>query len=832
MKAVVMAGGEGSRLRPLTINRPKPMVPLVDRPVMEHIIELLKRHGITEIVVTVQYLANVIQDHFGDGSAFGVHIDYSLEDQPLGTAGSVKNAEHLLSEPFLVISGDALTDFDLSRIIAAHEASGAMATITLTRVSNPLEYGVIGLDEEGHVRQLLEKPSWGEVVSDTVNTGIYVLDTEVLKYIEQGKSVDWSKDVFPAMLEQQEIVKGVVAEGYWTDVGTIEEYMRASRDYMSGKVDLPRVGHRLNGDIWVEGEPEIAPDAQLYGPVYLGHGVKIKGGVIIHGPTAIRDYTVVDSRVTIDRSIVWRNSYIGERAELRGAIVLRQCNIKSRAVLFEGVVVGDQTIINAGAVIGANVKIWPSKEVDEGATISSSIIWGSQGRRVLFGRNGISGLVNIDLTPEFCARLGAAYGATLPRGATVLMNRDAHFTPRMLKRAMLAGLSSAGVKIIDIHSVPLPVSRFMTHASGAAGGIHVRLSPLDNRVVDIKFFDDHGLDIDPATARKIEGVFFREDYRRVYLDEIGRITDGEDIELTYTEAFFAALRTDATSRIKNTFKLVVDYANSNPSPILPNILKRLGADVVELNANLDDSRIFQTPQQFEEGMDRLARITPVLDADLGARIDGGGEKLFFVDDAGERIDGMQALLALTALALAVNNGGTVAVPVTAPRAFETIAARYNGQIERTRTTLSALMQTAEQHRDMLLLGDGQGNYIFPHFFPVADGLYALVKTMELLTLRGMPMSAVLAELPRSFIDQTRVPCRWEYKGKVMRMLNQQYQDRQLDQIEGIKIDLGEEWVLILPDPDAPFFHVIAEGTSQDQARMLTEKYAGVVARLQ
>ncbi|KAB8143416.1 NTP transferase domain-containing protein [Chloroflexia bacterium SDU3-3] len=832
MKAVVMAGGEGSRLRPLTISRPKPMVPIVDRPVMEHIIELLKKHNITEIVVTVQYLANVIQDHFGDGSAFGVHIDYSLEDQPLGTAGSVKNAEHLLREPFLVISGDALTDFDLTKIIAAHDASGSMATITLTRVPNPLEYGVVIMDEQNNIRQFLEKPSWGEVFSDTVNTGIYVLDPKVLKYIEKGKPTDWSKDVFPSMLRRKDPIKGYIAEGYWTDVGTIDEYMRASRDYMSGKVNLPRVGHLLDGEIWLDGDAEIAPDAQLYGPVYLGHGVKIKGGVIVHGPTAIRDYTVVDTRATIDRSIIWRNSYIGERAELRGAIVLRQCNIKSRSVLFEGVVVGDQTIINAGAVIGANVKIWPSKEVDEGATISSSIIWGSQGRRVLFGRNGITGLVNIDLTPEFCAKLGAAFGTTLPQGSTVLMNRDAHYTPRMLKRAMLAGLSSSGITIADIHSVPIPVARFMTKASGAAGGIHVRLSPFDNRVVDIKFFEPQGLDIDTATERKIEGVFFREDYRRVYLDEIGRISDGEDIESIYTDAFFAALRDDALARITKNFKLVVDYANSNPSPILANILRRLGADVVELNANLDDTRIFQTTQQFEEGMERLARITPVLDASIGARIDSGGEKLFLVDNTGKHVPGVQALLALTALTMAVNGGGSVAVPVTAPRAFEQIAARYGGKIVRTRATLSALMRTASQNRDMHLLGDGQGNYIFPHFFPVADGLFAIVKIMELLALHDLPLSEVIAGLPSYHIDQTRVPCRWEYKGKVMRILNQQYQDRKLEQIDGIKIDLGDEWVLILPDTDGPFFHVIAEGATDDHARVLTEKYAGLVAGLQ
>lgn len=832
MKAVVMAGGEGSRLRPLTINRPKPMVPIVDRQVMAHIIELLKAHGITEIVVTVQYLANVIQDHFGDGSAHGVHIDYSLEEHPLGTAGSVKNAEHLLKEPFLVISGDALTDFNLGKIIDFHNEQKALATITLTRVPNPLEYGVIIVDEEGAVTQFLEKPSWGEVFSDTVNTGIYVLDPEVFRYIPKGKITDWSKDVFPQMLRKNDALYGYIAEGYWTDVGTIEEYMRANRDYMLGKVNLPRVGHTEGNDLWLEGDAEIAPDAQFIGPVFLGHGVKIKSGVIVHGPTAIRDYAVIDSRATIDRSIIWRNSYIGERAELRGAIVMRQCNIKSRAVLFEGVVVGDQTIINAGAVIGANVKIWPSKEVDEGATISSSIIWGSQGRRVLFGRNGITGLVNIDLTPEFCAKLSAAFGATLPRGSRVTMNRDAHYTSRMLKRAMIAGLPSAGVHVDEMHSVPIPVARYITHAIGAAGGIHLRLSPIDNRVVDIKFFDKDGLDIDTTTERKIEGVFFREDYRRVYLDEIGRISDVEDMEETYTTAFFKALRPDALAGISRDFNLVIDYANANVSSVLPNILRKLEVDVVELNANLDDHRLFQTQQEFDEGMERLARITPVLGAHMGVRIDGGGERLFLVDDAGRRLQGTQALAAITALAMAVNNGGTVAVPVTAPRAFEQIAEHYGGKIVRTRATLAAMMQTAATNRDMLLLGDGGGNYIFPSFYPIVDGIFAIVKIMELLTLRGASLSQVIHELPRYYMSQTRVPCRWEHKGKVMRILNQQYQERRLEQVDGIKIDLGNEWVLILPDPDGPFFHIIAEGSSDEQARVLAEKYAGLVTGLQ
>jgi mannose-1-phosphate guanylyltransferase/phosphomannomutase len=261
-------------------------------------------------------------------------------------------------------------------------------------------------------------------------------------------------------------------------------------------------------------------------------------------------------------------------------------------------------------------------------------------------------------------------------------------------------------------------------------------------------------------------------------------------------------------------------------------LRRLDVAVVELNTNLDDARIFQTIDEFEAGIERLARITPVLQARFGVRIDSGGEKIFLVDDTGRRLNGTQGLAALTALTMAVSGGGTVAVPVTAPRAFEEIAARYGGQIIRTRTTLAALMRTAHTNRELLLLGDGTGNYIFPGFAPHADGLFTVVKLMELLALHGRRLSEVVQDLPRYHMSQARVPCRWEHKGKVMRILNQQYQDRKLEQVDGIKIDLGDEWVLILPDPDGPFFHIIAEGSSDDQARILAEKYAGLVTGLQ
>ncbi|WP_129588641.1 nucleotidyltransferase family protein, partial [Moorella stamsii] len=219
MKAIIMAGGEGSRLRPLTCKRPKPLVPVANRPVMEYCVDLLRDLGIKEVGVTLQYLPRLIEEYFGDGSDFGLHLHYFVEDKPLGTAGSVKNAASFLDETFVVVSGDALTDFDLRPAMAKHKENRALATLVLTTVDNPLEYGVVITNPDGSIRSFLEKPSWGEVFSDRVNTGIYILEPEVLELVPEGESFDFSKDLFPRLLKDKKPLYGITLSGYWCDIG-------------------------------------------------------------------------------------------------------------------------------------------------------------------------------------------------------------------------------------------------------------------------------------------------------------------------------------------------------------------------------------------------------------------------------------------------------------------------------------------------------------------------------------------------------------------------------------------------------------------------------------
>ncbi len=829
MKAVVMAGGSGSRLRPLTIQRPKPMIPLVNKPVMNHILDLLKRHGISEVVITVQYLADLIQDFFGDGSGFGMKIHYSVEETPLGTAGSVKNAQKHLDDTFIVISGDAVTNFDLTKLVEYHKKAKTLATLAIYNIANPVDYGVININSEGHITRFQEKPSRGSVMSDYVNTGIYVLEPNVLDFFEPNTPFDFGHDLFPMLHKQGYTLHGYIAEGYWCDVGNINEYMRATANALEGVVSGLDLGNYLGNGIWTGEDVEISPDAELIGPIYLGNAVQVKNGAVIHGPAVIRDYAVIDNGAHIEHSILWRNCYIGERVQINGAIILRQCSLKAYATVFESAVIGDGTIIGEGAVIHPSVKIWPGKEVEPGAIVNSSIIWGSQGRRVLFGRYGVTGVVNIDLTPEFSAKLGAAFGATLPKGAIVTINRDIHRSPRMIKRAIISGLPSAGVNVWDLGSQPIPVARYYTNICQAEGGVHVRLSPFDQRVVDIRFMDREGLNISKNTERNIERIFFREDFRRVYLDDIGSIQYAPQVKERYVEDFLTHLNTKSIQDTR--FSLVVDYADIPIANVLPIILDELHCNVIAINANIDKTRSVPDQSQLRATLKQIQIITTALNAQLGVRLDPGGEKIILVDDRGNVLNGITACAAMTELALRDAPGSSVAIPINLPNIFEKIAEKYDGRIIRTDMESDMLIR-ATYDQNVIMGGNGRGNFIFPDFQCSFDGMMALAKMLEFLATQKVSVSDIVLNLPSFYVAERRVSCLWEVKPRVMRLISEQFEQFKNHITNGIRIDLGpNKWALIVPDPDQPYFRISTEADSQVEAEALADEYAQVVENI-
>ena len=825
MKAVVMAGGEGSRLRPLTVARPKPLVPIVNKTVMGHILDLLKNHGITDIVVTLRFMASAIQDMFDDGSSQGLNLSYVVEEMPLGTAGSVKNAADLLTgdEPILIISGDSLTDFDLEAIVRAHRERGAQATIALTRVPNPAEFGVVVTDESGRILRFLEKPGWSDIVTDTVNTGIYVLEPSVLDLIPPDTYFDFSSDLFPTMLRAGLLLYGHIAEGYWCDVGNIEEYMRANADMLYGRLRMSApIGEHLGGGIYVGKDVEIAPNAQLFGPIYLGNEVKIKDGVRIYGPATVRDYSVVDNYTLIERSVIWRNNYIGESCEVRGAIIVRECSLKPKVMVFEGAVIGDNCVIGEGSIIHPDVKLWPRKEIEPGTVVKDSIIWGNQGRRSLFGRFGISGVVNVELTPEFAAKLGAAVGAILPKGSYVAINRDEHRSSRMIKRALISGLPGTGVNVWDLGSVAIPVLRYFVRVHpDTSAGIHVRLSPFDQRVVDIRLMDREGVIPSTSSERTIERNFFREDFRRAYLDDIGTINYAHEPLEAYLEAFLSQVNVQLIRSAG--FRIVVDYSNGLASETLSRIFNKLGVDVVALNSRTDESKLAMLHDEFRANQTRVGKIVQALNATVGVQLDVGGEKIFLLDETGALIDDTISAALLLELALYTSPGRAVAVPITMPDAFDTIARWHDATLYRIGQNLHSMM-TAAQDPATLLICDGSGNFIFPDFMPAVDGMMATVRLLEYLAQRKMLVSEIVRYLPAMHVARGSIHCAWDSKGTVMRQLHEYYRGSNVESLDGIKVHLGNgSWIHASPHTDKPSIEIVAEAASLPLAEEIVQQ---------
>jgi mannose-1-phosphate guanylyltransferase/phosphomannomutase len=679
------------------------------------------------------------------------------------------------------------------------------------------------------VTQFLEKPSWREVMSDTVNTGIYVIEPTVLDGIASDRAVDWSQEVFPALAEQG-APHGYVAKGYWCDIGTLAEYRRANADLLNGLLNMGELGRRIGPGIWAGGAVDIAPDAELYGPIYLGDEVDIRSKVTIQGPAAIRDYTVIDDQAQIDRAIIWRNCYIGPRTQIHGAVIARQCSLKAGAAVFEGAVIGDRTLIGPGALIQPGVRIWPGKEVESGATVNRSLIWGSHGRRALFGRYGVTGIVNVDLTPDSVARLGAAFGSVLPRGSTVIVNRDPHRSSRMMKRALISGLPSAGNDVMDVRTVPIPVARYHIRATQAAGGVHVRVSPFDPRVIDIRFFSADGWHLTREQERAIEQIYFREDFRRAYMDDIGNIEYAPDAGDVYARDYLNAIDADVIRDAH--LRIVVDYAHSPAADVLAEILDDLNVEVVPLNARSDPNKISLSPEEFRAGLRQLSRITGALQGiNLGVRLDVGGERIFVVDDVGTNIPGPLMAAAMAALVFQTQPGSRVVITTDQARVFERLAQRYGGSVLRCPVNMQALARMAEGvNAD--LAADSGGNFIFRELHPVNDGLLAVGKLLELLARQKMRLSDVVTHLPPFFMSSGDVPGFWETKSRVMRCLMQQFSKLEHETIDGLKVNLTEdEWVLIRPDEETAVFHVIAEARSISDAQQLVADYGGLVQSL-
>jgi mannose-1-phosphate guanylyltransferase / phosphomannomutase len=827
MKAVVMAGGEGTRLRPLTSNQPKPMVPIVGKPCMEHILELLREHGLNDVIVTVAFLPQAIRGYFGDGETLGMEIGYSVEESPLGTAGSVRHAAKQLEETFLVISGDALCDVDLSQLVAFHRERGAAVTIGLKAVENPLEFGIVVTDEEGRVERFLEKPSWSQVFSDTINTGIYVLEPEVLRHVPTDRPYDFSKELFPYLLDMGRPIYGFPMDGYWQDIGNLDQFRQANFDALDEKVRLDISGIRIRGNVWLGEGVEVGDLDQVEGPAYVGNYCRIAPSASVGAHTVLSNSVTLRERTRVVRSVVDASTHIGRSALVEGAILGRSCDIRAHVRIHEGVAVGDEVKIGSESVVMPGVRIYPYKEVESGAQIHESLIWESRASPRLFTRDEVAGLVNVDLTPEVAVRVAAALGTALPRGARVVASRESPPACRMTKRALISGFTSAGLDVGDLRVLPAAVARHLIKSEGYDAGVHVGTSQADPEVVQIRFFEPPGIQMTSTLQKEVEKNFTRGELRRVAFGAVGSVSYPARVRETYAQDLLDGLDADAI-RARN-FRLVVDYGYSAASFVLPLLLGPLGIEAISAHGFTTD-RADPGVQMIREAMGQVKQLVPAVRADLGVVLDRAAERLYLTDEQGREIPVEQTLLLFLRLLGSNGRRGKLAFPVTVTSQVDNLLQGSGLEIVRTPASLADLTKAAAED-GVIFAGAVGGGYVFPEFLPAYDAVASLCKLLELLAPIERPLSELVADLPTPTLVHRQLHCPFALKGLVMRVLTERLKKRRLDLTDGIKVFDKRGWAQVLPDPDEPLLHLYAEGRTPEDSQALEAEYRALVEEI-
>jgi len=819
MKAVVMAGGFGTRIQPLTNSIPKPMLPILNKPMMEHIIKKLKSVGINEVVVLLYFKPEVIQNYFKDGSDLGIKINYVLPDDDYGTAGAVKKAQKYLDERFIVVSGDLVTDFDFKEIIGFHDAVNSKLTITLTSVEDPLQFGVVITDKDGKILRFLEKPGWGEVFSDTINTGIYVIEPEILDYIPDNIPFDFSKDLFPKLMKEGVTLYGYNAKGYWRDVGNPESYREVNKDILKEKVRIDFEGEKLvypSGVLYTKTK-DLPASLEIVGKVVLDENVKLEDNITLEN-VVIGKNCRIGKNTYIKDSVLWSDVKIGSSCRFLNSVICNNNIIENNVRAEYGVIIAEGCEIKDNVAFEKDVIIWPNKLIEEGSIISSNLIWGDKWKSSLFEGGKVSGRTNIELSNEMAAKLAASFGSILPLGKTILMSRDYHRASRMLKRSFLGGLLGSGLNVIDLKLMPLPVMRFLLSNTDAIGGVHFRQSPENPTITEILFYDNDGLLIDTNTEKSIERIFFRESFRRVNYNEIGEIKD-EPLPLkSYKEKFLSLI--DQESIKSHKFKIIADLLNGSTSIIYPDIVNTIGIENIILNAYFDEKKLSQISTLHKKSAEEISKMVNVLSADIGFVMYPNGQRVVIISDNGEILDNETAILIILYLIdKTVNRQVKVYLPVYVPEVMDEMF--ENIIVERGKT----IGLKSNFLKDYYFFGNLEGNYTFTDMSYSFDGMFASIKILEMLGKTKQKISDIQKIIPNHYFEHKVVSCPINLKGKMMRKFTEEAIGKDASFVDGVKIFIDKKtWILMLPDQYADSLHLYVNSDKEEKAKAVLNEY--------
>ncbi len=771
MKAVIMAGGEGTRLRPLTLDKPKPMTPLFDKPILEHIIRLLRENGITELCITLHYMADTVREYFGDGSRFGVRLRYFVEEEPLGTAGSVKACLGFLgTEDFLIISGDAVCDLDLRTAIAFHQEKRAEATLLLYRHPHPLEYGLVLTNSDGRITNFLEKPSWGQVLSNTVNTGIYLLSPSVLRELPVGEARDFGRDVFPALLAQGGAMYGFVPSGYWCDMGDCRAYLDCMADALSGRVALDLgVPQRAPG-VW-SAEP-VPADVTIVPPCRIGKNATIGPGCVLGPHTDLELGSQVGRHSLVQRSIVL-GAQIGDNATLYGAVLASGSRLENDVVLDDGVVLGTGSVVEQGAHLREDVRLWPGLRVPADTRLDYSLTSAGPRTSICFCSSGaLHGVIGEDLTSELMLTLGSVLG----QEGRVGLGHAGGQGAALLARAASCGISSAGKQVLA-HDLSFPAGgAWLARYYALPASLFIQQ---EGDEAYLYFFGPDGLPLGRNQERKLENALRRRENVRVPVGRIGGYEPLTGCLSGYTGDAVSRAGTDQSP----SQSLTVMVPKGTPSDnALAAALEKLGCTVL---------------RQEKEGV-------PVFFTRRG------GFHLLARTEKGVLLP-PERILTLSAMIELENGNGKVAVPPQAPTAIDLAAINFGGKVLRL-------------DRD----GD-EAAVLYAELPWLWDAVFAACRICGRLSSTGERLWELDGKAPRFSTCRQEVPLTTG-RGEVMQAIAGAEVSAQ-NTGAGLRVRAGSGWVYVSPLARRNALRVVAECRDAELATELCELYAKKVSWL-
>ena len=628
MHAIIMAGGLGSRLRPLTCNRPKPLAEVCGKAVIEYIFELLIQNGIDKATIALMYQGERISERYPEHKYQNLHLDFRYETISLGTAGSVKMAAGE-EEEVLVISGDALCDFDLSQAIEFHKKNNADATIIAKRVDDPREYGLINKDESGKITGFVEKPPYCSCTTDLANTGIYILSKSALDLIPGETEIDFASDIFPEMLKRGMKLFCFEESGYWCDIGDFASYIRCQRDILDGKVKCDVQGHKsLDGVIYKDSSH--FENVSIIPPAYIGKNVKIGSGTVIESGSVIGDNVNIGERSKVHGAVIGDGVYIGNNVTCNMCVLCPNSKMLDGSAAYEYAVCGDKAIIGQNATLESGVKVWPNKQVECGTSASVDVKY-QTAKKTVFDDDGIFGEAGGDITPGVMTRLGASAGELVKSGAVGVASFSGDCS-ESLRLAFASGVMSAGKNVVDFGECSLPQFEFCLEKSGISVGAHIE----SNENICVRFCRQCGLPITRSDERKLEGGINRNEYKRADKNGYGEYSKMFGFDKLYSEALAESL----PQKLNGT-NVIFESENITIGSPLDKILRRIN--------------------------DSSGKIVTF-------SLSAAGRRLFAQDDECGIVS--HEMLVMLACDAVLKEGKEIAVPTNFPDAIDELAGRY------------------------------------------------------------------------------------------------------------------------------------------------------------